>query len=278
MKINYKCVVCETINLKCVQKFEIATSYICNNCNSIINNPSINTDLVYDANYYEENYSKIFASQMYKSDKIIKQLSTLIHQNTNILDYGCGMGVFLLSAYNHGFKKCVGIDVSPDAIKLSNELNKDNDNRFFLNKEFDIKEKFDTVAFIDSIGHIKDINKIFHMQISNNLQKKGIVLIRTPRLNNIYLIYVKIMLKIAPQRYIKSLLFVPQRYIIFNQKSIALFLQKFDLEILSIECENDYKTSIEVANIKVLLKSLLRKIPELINNKNSMLVFARKRL
>ena len=273
---SIKCTVCESVNMKILQQFNVGISYLCNNCKSIINNSSVNTDLVYDINYYENNYNKKIEEQKLKSSKILNKLKQYTSSDDKILDYGCGTGIFLSVANDMGYKQSVGVDVSSDAIEFAKKYN-NNDNAFYKLSNFNTTQKFNIITLFDSIGHIKNIEDVFNDWTKINLIKMGgIILIRTPKLNTLYLLYIKSILYIAPKRYIQSLLFMPNRYIVFNQNSIKLFLERFGYEALSIDCQSDYKSRVNFSSLKLFLKSLIRAIPKLINKNDSMLIIARK--
>ena len=273
---SIKCTVCESVNMKILQQFDVGISYLCNNCKSIINNSSVNTDLVYDINYYENNYNKKIEEQKLKSSKILNKLKQYTSSDDKILDYGCGTGIFLSVANDMGYKQSVGVDVSSDAIEFAKKYN-NNDNAFYKLSNFNTTQKFNIITLFDSIGHIKNIEDVFNDWTKINLIKMGgIILIRTPKLNTLYLLYIKSILYIAPKRYIQNLLFIPNRYIVFNQNSIKLFLERFGYEALSIDCQSDYKSRVNFSSLKLFLKSLIRAIPKLINKNDSMLIIARK--
>ena len=273
---SIKCTVCESVNMKILQQFNVGISYLCNNCKSIINNSSVNTDLVYDINYYENNYNKKIEEQKLKSSKILNKLKQYTSSDDKILDYGCGTGIFLSVANDMGYKQSVGVDVSSDAIEFAKKYN-NNDNAFYKLSNFNTTQKFNIITLFDSIGHIKNIEDVFNDWTKINLIKMGgIILIRTPKLNTLYLLYIKSILYIAPKRYIQNLLFIPNRYIVFNQNSIKLFLERFGYEALSIDCQSDYKSRVNFSSLKLFLKSLIRAIPKLINKNDSMLIIARK--
>ena len=274
------CTVCKSSNIKLLKIFDIGRSYICNNCKSIINDPLVNTDSVYDENYYENNYNAIIEDQKKTSYEILNKLKEFSVENNKILDYGCGTGVFLYCANNLGYEQLVGVDVSKDAITFAK---KHSNNKFYellkFNTTSELKtQQFNVITFLDSIGHIRNIQNIFKNLIKNRLDNNGerIIVIRTPRINKLYLWYIKSILFFAPNKYLQSLFFMPNRHVVFNQKSINIFLKRFNFEVLSIDYQNDYKSNLNYLNMKSFLKSIIKIVPKIINPNNSMLIIARK--
>ena len=140
--------------------------------------------------------------------------------------------------------------------------------------------KFDCLSFIDSIAHIQDINIIFSELISNNLNDDGVILIRTPNINRMYILYSLLIGYIIPRRYLNSLFFLPNRLFLFNIKSIELFLNRHGLEIQEFFLEPEF-TSIPYKFqrnnfFKSFIVNLIRvKIPNIINKNNSLTLIAK---
>ena len=198
--------------------------------------------------------------------------------NGSILDYGCGKGSFLATAEKHGFTNNVGIDVSEYSTSIAKSMALKSN--FYNNKENLQSNKFDCLSFIDSIAHIQDINIIFSELISNNLNDDGVILIRTPNINRMYILYSLLIGYIIPKRYLNSLFFLPNRLFLFNIKSIELFLNRHGLEIQEFFLEPEF-TSIPYKFqrnnfFKSFIVNLIRvKIPNIINKNNSLTLIAK---
>ena len=143
-------------------------------------------------------------------------------------------------------------------------------------------KKFDCISFVDSLAHIDDTNNVFSKLIKNNLNKDGMVLIRTPNINSIYMLYVNLIGYFIPQRYFGSLLFIPNRLFLFNRKAIKLFLSKHDLKVQEFFIEPEFKKiSSKLSNnnyIKSLIVDIVRIwIPFKKKQKNSLTIIAKRK-
>ena len=140
--------------------------------------------------------------------------------------------------------------------------------------------KFDCISFVDSIAHIQDINNVISNLIAKNLKQDGCLLIRTPNINSLYIIYVRLIGFFFPKRFQSTLLFIPNRLFLFNKKSVTLFLNKFDMEIQDYFTEPEFSivpSKFSNTNFfKSFIVDILRnKIPSFINPKNSITLIAK---
>ena len=152
---------------------------------------------------------------------------------------------------------------------------------FFTSSDLLDNKKFDCISFIDSVAHIEDINDLLSKLIKDNLTEKGFVLIRTPNINSLYVLYVRFIGYFLPKRFLSSLFFVPNRLFLFNKKSIKLFLEKHGLWIEDYYIEPEYKrisSNLSDGNyIKSLFVDLFRMtIPSILNKNNSITLIARQ--
>ena len=101
-----------------------------------------------------------------------------------ILDVGCGVGQVVAKIAEKG-SECVGVDVSPIAIKTAaGELNK-NTNAFFIvasgyNLPFK-QETFNTVGCFDILEHLNDPRKCLD-EMFRVLRRNGTIIIASPNL------------------------------------------------------------------------------------------------
>lgn len=89
---------------------------------------------------------------------IHKKLKSLgLKSNSNVLEIGCGIGTvssLIIKSIPNG--KFLGCDISPNSIKLANELYKSPSAEFIVNdmSEFKSDMKFDFIVFPDVLEHI----------------------------------------------------------------------------------------------------------------------------
>jgi len=104
-----------------------------------------------------------------------------------ILDLGCGIGHFLYYLKKQRYSNYIGVDFGKEAIEFCKK-NFGTDKIInsgaaeFLKKS---KQKFDAIIFNDIIEHIpkKDLIPLLKL-IKKNLNKSGVLLIKTPNLSN----------------------------------------------------------------------------------------------
>ena len=274
--LKKECQCCGNKTIKKTLTFDTADVHICrNSCVSLT--PKIQTNFLYTPSYFKSNYEKKSDTQMQSSLKLTYFLKKHLKAGA-ILDYGCGIGPFLLCAEKEGFIDNVGIDVSEYAVSRA-QLRAVNSN-FYTTKYSLGLVKFDCISFIDSIAHIEDANLTFSKLIKNNLNPHGVVLIRTPNINRAYLFYAALIGYISPKKYYGSLLFIPSRLFSFNITSIKLFLNKHGLEIQDVFIEPDFNKNASIFSNGKSIKSVIGyifkiKILSFINPNNSMTLIAK---
>ena len=275
--LKEECLCCGQKLLKEKMSFESSDVFICKN-SCIFSTPKIDTNSIYDSEYFKNYYFKelnIEQSKMFK--KLIVFLSRYIKKGS-ILDYGCGVGTFLATLEEKGFKQNVGIDISEYSISEAKSKVKNSSFYYDINELGSIK--FDCISFVDSIAHIQDINNVISNLIAKNLKQDGYLLIRTPNINSLYIIYVRLIGFFFPKRFQSTLLFIPNRLFLFNKKSVTLFLNKFDMEIQDYFIEPEFSivpSKFSNTNFfKSFIVHILRnKIPSFINPKNSITLIAK---
>ena len=270
------CMCCGKKTAKERLSFDKADTFICEN-SCIFSIPKINTNKLYTPEYFKNYYEEYVDEQTEMHKKLISFLKKYLEAGS-ILDYGCGIGTFLLNLEKEGFENNVGIDVSEYSISIAES--KTSMSNFHTDRDLLETKKFDCVSFIDSIAHIEDINDLLSKLIKDNLNENGVVLIRTPNINSLYVWYAKLIGYLLPKRFLSSLFFVPNRLFLFNKKSIILFLQKHGLEIQEYFVEPEFhKISSNITGrnyIKSLFVDFFRiTIPSILNKNNSITLISR---
>lgn len=121
--------------------------------------------------------------------KLKAQLKTHVKQNSNILDFGCGPGIYmkmLSSDYN-----VIGVDISEGMLRSAYELMPAN--KFYLGNFLNInfEETYQAIYSISVLEYIP-VSKIdaFFKKCSKLLNSKGLLMIQYPHaLNKIDLFY-----------------------------------------------------------------------------------------
>ena len=123
-------------------------------------------------NYYELRKNNEGFNQYIEEPAIQKLLPNL--ENLNILDVGCGFGLFSQKIIKSGFKSYLGIDISQKMISEAEKLS--NDKVKFINcalEDFDYpKDAFNLIFSSLCFHYVKDIEPIF-THISKSLTPDG---------------------------------------------------------------------------------------------------------
>jgi len=120
---------------------------------------------------------------------IFKNLKKIgLQQNSNVLEIGCGIGTvshLILKFITKG--SFVGLDISPESIKMAKEFNSFHKKTEFLVNDmsnFTHSTKFDFVIFPDVLEHIPvEQHAVIFETISKLTSPNGVVLINIPEPN-----------------------------------------------------------------------------------------------
>lgn len=270
------CMCCGQQTLKKRFSFKMGDTFICKN-SCIFSVPKIDTKKLYTPEYFKNYYEELVNEQTEMHWKLISFLKNYL-KTGSVLDYGCGIGTFLINLEKEGFKNNIGIDVSEYSLSIAES--KSSMTRFSTNINILENKKFECISFIDSIAHIEEINDLISKLIKNNLIENGIVLIRTPNINRLYIWYARVIGYFLPKRFLSSLLFLPNRLFLFNKKSIKLFIEKHGLSIEEYYIEPEFKKISSNLSDRNYIKSLFidffrMTIPLILNKNNSITLLAR---
>ena len=159
------CICCGQQTLKKRFSFKMADTYICEN-SCIFSVPKINTNKLYTPEYFKNYYEELVNEQTKMHQKLISFLRKYL-KTGSVLDYGCGIGTFLINLEKEGYKNNIGIDVSEYSISIAKS--KSSMSNFFTSSDLLDNKKFDCISFIDSVAHIEDINDLLSKLIKDNL-------------------------------------------------------------------------------------------------------------
>ena len=94
----------------------------------------------------------------YYYKNLLEMLKFNIPEGSKILEIGCGTG-YLLDQLKPS--KGVGIDISPDMVRVASEKYSEYDFYVMDSENITIEEKFDFILISDSIGYFEDVQKTF---------------------------------------------------------------------------------------------------------------------
>ncbi len=271
------CPSCEGKNVRALHRSNLGSTYLCGTCQVIFSTPECSPDSLYDKEYYEKNYCSIQNSQLVRVREYVDLMLQFVKPGA-MLDYGCGIGIFLAAAREKGFDHNLGADVSSAALELAQSRMGNDDRLLDLTHESIGDNKFDVISFMDSIAHIPDIRPVIQGLLAGNLKEDGVLFIRTPTFSYSRLMYIRLLTHFLSPEYIDQLYFLPKRYFLFNEKSIRVFLESYGLEIVYFEKQQDYVPPEHIDSVKAFARIMLfQKIPHLLNTQNSMVIIAKKK-
>lgn len=269
------CPLCDHIEAVQIFSSSIADVYKCQQCKGLFSEPKVNTDELYNGQYFKSKYVSIAEQQAEKFAQYV-QLIQKYKDRGSFLDYGCGVGVFLKVVNEHGYINNVGVDVSKQALMLAKYNVSEKDR--LLNPGEEIDRKFDVISFIDSIAHIPNVQSMLKKLISNNLDDDGVLFVRTPNINKLYVVYANLLSLVLPKIYKNSAYFLPYRYLLFNKSAMNYFLDTLGMEAVYVAFQKDYSRKVKLFSIKQYIGYLLfQTIPSFLNPLNSIIVIARRK-
>lgn len=140
------------------------------------------------------------------------------HESLNILEVGCGNGIFMEQLYLSMNKEIDGCDLNEYALKSVSH----NHGRLFVYNIYDLHPemvgKYDALILFDVLEHIDD-DKDFLLTATKHLKKGSLIFINVPALNQLYSRYDKLVGHV-------------RRY---NRTDMKELLDGLDLEIVDIK-------------------------------------------
>jgi len=246
-KLGLKCSNCGSEQFHLQYDFNVKTIMECDNCQLMVINPFPTTDelkQVYSDDYFSNKdlvksnldgiygyvdymYERLNKQGGYKTicEKISHYLGKQKDQEASLLDFGCGLGYFLDSAYDYGFA-VHGVEFNEYALSAIKKRYAYPVKIFNAFDEFD--KKFDAITMLDVIEHLEDPFTALD-RINGKLNKGGILVVHTMDSKS----FVSRLLgsRLEDFRRIREHLFF------FSRKNLKQALEKRGFEILEIYFE-----------------------------------------
>ena len=231
---NIKCPICGK-NKNEKNFLKINKNYFlkkCLNCSVIFPNTNFSSDKEYVkkvyTHYSKQNHRKIlYGTQKYRKSTFIEErynycISRIFkNKNINVLEYGCGNGLFL-SHLKKKKIKCKGLEVDPYQIQIAKKKGL---NVTDTNIEDEKNNEYNLCVMFDVLEHL--INPVEQLKIINKkLKKGGHVICYSP---NIYSIAFELMGKNQNQVYPFEHLFF------FAKKTLEILAKKTNFRVVSYE-------------------------------------------
>jgi len=157
-------------------------------------------------------------------DIIINSVSKNI-RSLSICDIGCGYGYFLSIAQKAGARSLLGLELMRKYVPIAKKLY---DVEVTTEKATKIRErrKFDVVTMFDVIEHVSDL-KEFILDVKSLLAPKGIIVVTTPRNNNLIGSISKLLCRSFPGiagTFLNAQGYSREHIQLFSNKSLSIFL------------------------------------------------------
>jgi SAM-dependent methyltransferase len=241
------CILCNSNKLKRLARIDEYVCVRCEKCNLIFFNPlpvkttgelnDFYEKLYYPTCKYMDSFDKQNFKRYYPSyEKQFKAFYKYLSKG-RILEIGCGVGYFLLSAKRKGFK-CFGVEISKEAAKYTQEqLGIDAFAGTLENAKLP-SNYFDGARLSHVLEHCEDPVMTIN-EVNRVLKPNGILEVGVPNpdcfLNRVVNIYYWFVGKYKKGKYFCSL-GGPGHLYAFKYKTIIFLLRKAGFKILKISC------------------------------------------
>lgn len=265
--------------MKEILQSRLGRVYMCPQCDTPSNKPSVDTDALYPEEYFAKNYEPLLDAQRAHSQfQIHKILAHLVTDGPtpSALDVGCGTGIFLKTLYEHGFRDNFGLDVSPAARQLARERLRGKAEVAGAERLHALPDRrFDLISFVDSIAHIEDASAYLSALMQRHLKPAGLVFLRTPVFNSNYFRYASLLRCVLPSNLSAYAYHLPGRHLLFKENSLRVFLERNGLSSKESWRESDYGAyNFEWRPRPLIRDVFLLWIPKIVNPSDSISVIA----
>jgi len=147
---------------------------------------------IYDHDYAGHRIDKTF--EMKCREALMLDISPHMPPPACLLDVGCGNGSFVLAAQEAGYDT-LGIDISEEGVAFAVSRGANAHHYDFLTHAFD--KKFDIITMWDVVEHLHS-PAIFIHRARELLKPGGILIIKTPSIGKLCLLFVRLFGNSAP--------------------------------------------------------------------------------
>ena len=183
MSAEVRCVSCECQSFRLDFRAGEYPIFGCSTCGMKflrgVDNKALGDDKYWDqANRHIYGLPKVMEEMRKKHRRFLSLIKKEDLPNDRLLDVGCGNGIFLLHAAEHGFQPD-GIEPSSMAVELCRESFGLHPHIGYLEKESDLPKNYGVVSSWDVIEHVADPN-YFVQVLAAHLSTNGILILETP--------------------------------------------------------------------------------------------------
>ena len=151
-------------------------------------------------------------------------------RDKDVLEIGCGPGLYPLTLKEWGIRSYFGLDLNPYAIEALHE-------RHFAGAvgslgDLGIDQKFDIIAFFDVFEHIQNPHA-FLDSIRRILRKEGYIYLTTPSTASL-------LARLSGKHWVSYI--VPQHVFLYNRESLSGILKRHDFRLIKVSWDIQWIT------------------------------------
>ena len=233
-------------------------SFYCSSCDYWASNlkPDLQSETLQISEDNSQKTSEIDIAHLdnirqYNFDKIISQIHKIFGgKKVNILDIGCGTGLFMKMAADHGFN-ILGIEPNKSMFDIASARDLEVREGLFPDV-LETQQKFDVIILNDVFEHLENIEELLSA-ISKHLSEGGQLIINLPSAKGIIFFiakYLAIMGYRRPWDRLWQKMFYTPHLHYFSTRSLKAFLGNNGFEA------HDYKVSLKTLSLGGLWKRL----------------------
>ena len=253
------CLHCGSTSLETILRYQSRIAFRCEECNGFFNDPGSDTDALYDHDYYLRNYLPLAEAQLRESRRQMDVIRS-IAPGGSVLDYGCGTGIFLRAAIEHGHARSVGADVSIDGLRIARRNVGDDVQLVHLPTERLPERQFEVIALMDALSALRNPREIVMELRDRHLAENGVLVIRTPCLPPSYFRGAALLSKAVGRKHGSSLMFAKARYMLFDTRSLRRFVESLGFAVVNLMLRREHPHPLRFDTIGGFLQTLLLRL------------------
>lgn len=206
------------------------TVWRCSNCLSLHSKETVDLEYYY-ANYPIKKHAMKYGTRCAYRNRIRMLLRYGLNRDADIMDFGCGPGLFVSFLNQHGYN-VAGYDAFVD--KYSNKK--------VLEKSYDIVTSYDVIEHDNNPGDL-------FCQLAGRLKRKGLLIVGTPRADKIDL---------SNHENFSMELHQPYHRHILSEKALLSLGKLADLEVVSVSRRFYFDTLYPMVNTRFIMGYIRR--------------------
>jgi 2-polyprenyl-3-methyl-5-hydroxy-6-metoxy-1,4-benzoquinol methylase len=245
----------------------------CRRCGLVYNNPRLTQEELasfYSPEYFHRYYLPNREKAIQEAEGRLQEIECLVDKG-RVLDFGCGMGFFLVAAKKRGWET-VGIEISPYASEYASKEFELSICKTNLKKASLLKESFDLVTFWNVLGAVVDPKSLV-IQANRILRKNGLIVIQV---NHRHRLILKTAYWASKLTETKGILHVPAQVFHFTPHLMSQLLKEAQFSVVKVIRVHEKITRFSDSSLKNLLMKAFDLGCKQIGMTNSFIIIGRK--